>query len=101
MYVQPVMSRNKSVVDQRLVQQEEISSSNIDNITTGGSNQPVCNWMVPRGMYLQNIVLEPCSEKFITIRELIDQLKSDTCTRNANYFSCRNTVLATSLRRSG
>ena len=71
------MSSNKSALDQNLVQHKEISSSNIDHITTGGWNQPVCKWMVPRGMSLQNIVLEPCSEKFINIRELIDQLKSD------------------------
>ena len=56
-------------------------------ITMGGSNQPVCNWMVTRGMFLQNILLEPCSEKFITIRELIDQLNSDHMNEKRQFFS--------------
>ena len=93
---QPMTSSNKSAMDQNTITQEELSS-NMNYITMKGSNQPVCKWMVPIGISLQNNLLEwyyPCSRTLNTIIDLIDYLKDghikERHHRNCMWGNCRS-----------
>ena len=80
MYVQPVMTSNKSIVNQSFVPKIEFKS-NIDVSTTVGPNQPVCKWMIGGTSSVNGeIELEQshrCNRSFSTIGELIDHLDND------------------------